>query len=63
MIKTFTSTNSVNHCTEQPGLSDPDLLESIDATYYESIKPEMDKLVRDPSDETIAKILSYSKTM
>ncbi|TDO23330.1 hypothetical protein [Pedobacter duraquae] len=63
MIKTFTSPDSVNHAQQQPDLSDPDLLEPADALYYESIKPELNKLVKDPSDETILKILSYSRTM
>lgn len=63
MIKTFTSTDSVNHAPQQPSLTDPDLLEPADATYYESIKPELNRLVKDPSNETIEKILSYSRTM
>jgi len=63
MIKTFTSPDSVNHVPQQPDLSDPNLLEPADALYYESIKPELNKLVKEPSDETISKILSYSRTM
>ncbi len=57
MTKTFTQTNFKN-------LSKPESLEQSnmpDQNFYEVIKPQLNKLYRNPSDETIAKILNHAK--
>lgn len=37
-------------------------LESCDLVFYDTIKSQLDSLSKNPSDETISKILAYSKT-
>ena len=56
MTKTFTPTQLKN-------LSAAKALEqgNADQKLYEAIKPKLDELYREPSDETIAKILKYAK--
>jgi len=57
MTKTFTSTHLKN-------LSNPEALEQSeipDQKFYKAIQPKLNELYRDPSDETIAKILNYAK--
>ncbi len=57
MTKTFTPTRFKE-------LSNPTALEqgnNPDQKLYEAIKPKLDELYREPSEETIAKILKYAK--
>jgi hypothetical protein len=60
MITTFTSTNSVNYLHQQPDLCNSELTDESASSFYESLKPELNKLVLDPSEESIRKILAYS---
>lgn len=56
MTKTFTPTNLKNlskSSTSEQG----DLPEQ---QFYKTIKPKLDELYREPSGETIAKILKYA---
>lgn len=57
MIKTFTPTNFKN-LSEVQGLEQVEL---SNEKFYTSIKQNLNKLHRDPSEETIAKILNYAK--
>lgn len=57
MIKTFTST-SFKKLSKQ-GSSEGD--DFPDQEFYNSIKPKLDELYRNPSDETVAKILEYAR--
>lgn len=56
MTKTFTPTNLKN-------LSKPEAFEQHnqdDQKFYEGIKQQLDQLYKEPSEETIAKILNYA---
>jgi len=61
MIKTFTSNSSVNHLHQQPESCDSELIEESVSAFYESLKPELNKLIRNPSEEAIQRILAYSQ--
>lgn len=37
-------------------------LDMAEIVFYESIKAQLDELERNPSEETISKIMSYSRT-
>lgn len=57
MTKTFTPTNLKN-------LSKPEAFDQPnqdDQKFYEGIKKQLDELYREPSEDTIAKILNYAK--
>lgn len=57
MTKTFTQTNLKK-------LSKSKALEQGDPSgqnFYKTIKPKLDELYREPSDETIAKILKHTQ--
>ena len=57
MTKTFTQTNLKN-------LSKSKALEQGDPSgqnFYKTIKPKLDELFREPSEETIAKILKHAQ--
>lgn len=38
-----------------------DAVIELDMMFYDHIKPQLDGLRKNPSDETIAKILAYSR--
>ncbi|WAC41138.1 hypothetical protein [Pedobacter sp. SL55] len=57
MTKTFTQTN-LKKLSKQNALEQGD---NSDQSFYKTIKPSLDELYREPSDETIAKILKHVK--
>ncbi len=57
MTKTFTPTNFKNR-SENRGFDEQ---ESSEERFYGTIKSKLDDLRRQPSDETISKILQYAK--
>lgn len=61
MTKTSTPTNLAS--SPNTKLRDRALAEAEqqDELFYNSIKSKLDELIKDPSDETISKILAYSK--
>ncbi len=60
MTKTSTPNHIVNF-QNSPAKEAVDEGEQQDASFYNSIKPQLNELIKDPSDETISKILAYSK--
>ncbi|TKC07927.1 hypothetical protein FA048_12235 [Pedobacter polaris] len=62
MTKTSTPNNLVSSPNTQPLEKVAVEAEQQDELFYNSIKPQLNKLVKDPSEETIAKILAYSKS-
>jgi hypothetical protein len=60
MTKTSTTTNLASSPSNPLELT-MDSAEQQDELFYNSIKTQLDELVKDPSDETIDRILAYSK--
>jgi hypothetical protein len=60
MMKTSTSTNQLNY-EKSMMESAIETLDTSDLAFYETIKLQLDALSKNPSDETISKILAYSK--
>jgi hypothetical protein len=60
MMKTSTSINQFN-CEKSMMESAIENIDTSDLAFYETIKLELDALSKNPSDETISKILAYSK--
>ena len=61
MTKTSTTTNLVSS-PSSPLEVTMDSAEQQDELLYNSIKTQLDELVKDPSDETIDRILAYSQS-
>lgn len=62
MIKTSTSVNKVNYAQQNQEETNPaEDVEAPDMMFYENIRPQLDRLSKNPSDETISKILAYSR--
>lgn len=61
MIKTSTSNEIVNSPNAKTIKNATSEAEQKDELFYNSMKSQLNKLVKDPSDETIEKILAYSK--
>ncbi|TKC03753.1 hypothetical protein [Pedobacter frigoris] len=61
MIKTSTSVNKVNYTQQNQEINPAENVEALDLMFYDSIKPQLNRLTKNPSDETISKILAYSK--
>ncbi len=62
MMETFTSVNKLNyeHTKQQDMLVED--LEAHDIMFYDSLKMQLDGLNRNPSDETVSRILAYSRS-
>ncbi|MGF1923053.1 MAG: hypothetical protein ACQUHE_02655 [Bacteroidia bacterium] len=60
MVKTSTSQNPVNFSSPVPAESAVEQAKNQDEMFYDNIKPQLDQLIKDPSKETIEKILAYA---
>ncbi|TDQ08855.1 hypothetical protein [Pedobacter metabolipauper] len=60
MIKTSTSVNPLNYAHSGLDIPGTNELEKKDVQFYDSLRPHLDQLAKDPSDDVIAKILAYS---
>jgi hypothetical protein len=63
MITTSTPINNLNYLNQNTESLSNEAFNDLDLMFYESIKPQLDQLSRNPEEETIAKILSYSKSL
>ncbi|WP_316751056.1 hypothetical protein [Pedobacter gandavensis] len=61
MMETFTSLNKLNCLLQKQEKPAADAVIEIDMMFYDQIRPQLDALRKNPSDETIAKILAYSR--
>ena len=61
MTKTSTSTNLVNFPNALPAEKAVNEADQQNEMFYNSIKPQLNQLVKNPSDETIEKILAYAR--
>lgn len=61
MTKTATPTNLASSPNPQPTEKAIAEAEQQDELFYNSIKQQLNELIKDPSDETINKILVYSR--
>jgi hypothetical protein len=57
MTKTFTPTNFKDLSKSSPRCDD-----KSSQKFYDSIKPKLDELFRDPSDETLQNILNHANS-
>ncbi len=61
MTKTFTPNELVSSPYSHPENKMISEAEQQDELFYNSIKSKLNELVKNPSDETIERILAYSK--
>lgn len=61
MTKTSTSNQFVNFTQNPTDVKAVDEPDQQDELFYNSLKPRLNALIKDPSDETISKILAYAK--
>ena len=60
MMETSTSINPLNY-EKSMMESAIENIDTSDLAFYQTIKPQLDGLIKNPSDETILKILAYAK--
>lgn len=60
MMETFTSVNNQNYLQSKQEKAPAEDLESLNALHVQMITP-LNGLIKDPSNESILKILNYSK--
>jgi hypothetical protein len=60
MMETSTSINPFNYEKSKMETAIENI-DTSDLAFYDVLKPQLDALVRNPSDETITKILAYAK--
>lgn len=60
MMETSTSLNQLNYQKSEmePAIEN---IDSIDLAFYENLKLQLDALSRNPSDESVKKILEYAR--
>lgn len=62
MIETSTSINKLNYEQSKQENMPAEDLDLFDLMFYDNIKSQLNSLSRIPSDETITKILTYSRS-
>jgi hypothetical protein len=62
MMETFTSIDNLNYQPQKQGNAAADETEEIDVMFYDHLKTQLNTLQKNPSDETINRILAYSKS-
>ena len=60
-METFTSIDNLNYQQQKQEANSATEAEGIDTAFYDHIKTQLDALKREPSDESISRILAYSK--
>jgi len=63
MITTSTSIHNFNYLNQNSEGISNEAYNDLDSAFYESIKSELDQLKRNPEEETISRILAYSKSL
>jgi hypothetical protein len=63
MVSISTSIPDLNHLIQRAENLSGESLNDLDLMFYESIKPQMDLLNKTPEDETISRILAYSRSL
>ena len=61
MMETSTSINQSNF-EKSMMESAIENIDTSDLAFYQALKPQLDALSKDPSEETISKILAYART-
>jgi len=64
MDETFTTT--LNDTSNQKAMNESDAIENLEADgliFYHSLRPDLDLLKKNPSPQTIHKILDYSRSL
>jgi len=62
MTETSTSVNKLNYERSKQENMPAEDLDTCDLMFYNNIKSQLNSLSKNPSDETIEKILAYSKS-
>jgi hypothetical protein len=62
MMETSTSVNKLNYEQSKSQEMLVEGLETQDFVFYENIRTQLDGLSKEPSDETVARILTYSRS-
>jgi hypothetical protein len=63
MVTTSTSIPDMNYLNQNTENLSSEFFNDLDLMFYESIKSQMDLLNRNPEDETISRILAYSRSL
>jgi hypothetical protein len=63
MTKTSTFSNLVSKPNEKSDIMTANQATQQEELFYNSIKKQLNELVKEPSDETIQKILTFSKNL
>jgi len=63
MMTTSTPINNPNYLNQNSESLSSETFNDLDLMFYENIKPQLNQLSRNPEEETIAKILAYSRSL
>ena len=63
MMTTSTPINNPNYLNQNSESLSSETFNDLDLMFYENIKPQLNQLNRNPDEETIAKILAYSRSL
>jgi len=63
MMTTSTPINNPNYLNQNSESLSSETFNDLELMFYENIKPQLNQLSRNPDEETIAKILAYSRSL
>lgn len=63
MVTTSTSLTNMNYLNQNTENLSSEFFNDLDLMFYENIKSQLDLLSKNPQEETISRILSYSRSL
>lgn len=60
MVKTSTSQNPVHLSNSTPASDSTEATQVEDELFYNSIKPQLNRLIKEPSEATMERVLAYA---
>lgn len=63
MVTTSTSLTNMNYLNQNTENLSSEFFNDLDLMFYENIKPQLDLISKNPQEETISRILAYSRSL
>ena len=63
MVTTSTSISNPDYLNQSAESLSSEFFNDLDLMFYENLKPQLDLLNKNPEEETISRILAYSRSL
>ena len=63
MVTTSTPLSNMNYLNQNTENLSSEFFNDLDLMFYENIKSQLDQISKNPQEETISRILAYSRSL